>query len=43
MDRVSENEPVSLLGVQLHILTRGAQFNLHTREESAGILATSKS
>ena len=43
MDRVQENEPVSLLGIQLHILTRGAQFNLHTREAVAGSLATSKS
>ncbi len=43
MDRVQENEPVSLLGIQLHILTRGAQFNLHTREAAAGSLATSKS
>lgn len=43
MDRVDGNEPVSLLGIQLHILTRGAQFNLHTREAAAGTLATSKS
>ncbi|MEI2720805.1 MAG: cyanophycinase [Gemmatimonadales bacterium] len=42
MDRVQENEPVSLLGIQLHILTRGAQFNLHTRDAVAGALATSK-
>jgi cyanophycinase len=43
MDRVQGNEPVSLLGVQLHILTHGAVFNLHTREAAAGSLATSKS
>jgi len=42
MDRVQENEPVSLLGIQLHILTRGAQFNLHTRRAAAGSLATAK-
>ena len=28
---------------ELHILTRGAQFNLHTRNAVAGSLATSKS
>lgn len=43
MDRVHENEPVSLLGIQLHILTRGTSFNLHTRKATAGALATSKS
>ncbi len=42
MDRVREDEPVSLLGIQLHILTRGAVFNLHTRKAAAGSLATSK-
>jgi cyanophycinase len=42
MDRVQENEPVSLLGLQLHILARGAQFNLHTRRAVAGALATAK-
>lgn len=43
MDRVEGDEPVSLLGIQLHILTRGALFNLHSREAAAGSLATSKS
>ena len=43
MDRVQESEPVSLLGIQLHILTRGAVFNLHTREAAAGSLANGKS
>lgn len=43
MDRVQEHEPVSLLGIQLHILTRGATFNLQTREAAAGTLANSKS
>jgi cyanophycinase len=42
MDRLHEDEPVSLLGIQLHILTRGTVFNLHTRIATAGSLATSK-
>ncbi len=42
MDRAQEDEPVSLLGIQLHILTRGALFNLHTREAAAGTLAIGK-
>ena len=31
MDSVDEGRPVCLLGVKLHILSRGATFNLHTR------------
>ena len=38
MDTVNEGRPVCLLGVQLHILTQGATFNLHTRQASAGSL-----
>jgi cyanophycinase len=38
MDSVNEGRPVCLLGVQLHILTQGATFNLHTRQASAGTL-----
>ena len=43
MDTVSEGQPVCLLGVKLHILTRGATFNLHTRLASGGTLNLSKS
>jgi cyanophycinase len=38
MDSVNEGRPVCLLGVKLHILTKGATFNLHTRQASAGML-----
>ncbi len=38
MDAIEEGEPVCLLGVKLHILTRGATFNLHTRRAAAGSL-----
>ena len=38
MDAVDEGQPVCLLGVKLHILTRGATFNLHTRQADAGVL-----
>jgi cyanophycinase len=38
MDEVAEGEPVCLLGVKLHVLTRGATFNLHTRRADAGTL-----
>lgn len=42
MDSVDEGEPVCLLGVKLHILTRGATFNLHTRLADAGLLRRPK-
>lgn len=42
MDRVSEHEAISLLGIKMHILTRGATFNLHTRAASAGSLASTR-
>jgi cyanophycinase len=42
MDLAQRNEPVCLLGVKLHILIQGATFNLHTREASAGQVATGK-
>jgi cyanophycinase len=42
MDRVNEHEAVSLLGITMHILTRGATFNLHTRAASAGSLASTR-
>jgi cyanophycinase len=38
MDHINEGRPVCLLGVKLHILTRGATFNLHTRRADAGTL-----
>jgi len=43
MDRAGADDPISVLGLTLHLLIRGATFNLHTREASAGTLAVSKS
>lgn len=42
MDQASEDAPVCLLGLKIHILIAGATFNLQTRQPSAGSLATSK-
>lgn len=42
MAQISENKPVCLLGLTVHILVAGATFNLHTRKASAGLLAQSK-
>ena len=42
LDRIDDGEPVCLLGLNIHILVRGATFNLHTRRASAGSLNTSK-
>jgi len=42
MDAVEEGEPVCLLGLTVHILVRGATYNLHTRQASAGKLVTPK-
>jgi cyanophycinase len=42
MDQVDEGQPVCLLGLKLHMLTRGSTFNLHTRRASAGSLIQSK-
>ncbi|KRA17682.1 MULTISPECIES: cyanophycinase [unclassified Lysobacter] len=42
MHLVGENEPVCLLGLGVHILTKGATFNLNTRKASAGSLAPPK-
>ncbi|MFA5683027.1 MAG: cyanophycinase [Lysobacteraceae bacterium] len=39
MDKVSEGEPVCLLGLRVHVLVAGATFNLHTRVAAAGRLA----
>ncbi|MFN0097401.1 MAG: cyanophycinase [Gemmatimonadaceae bacterium] len=43
MDQASANDPVSMLGITMHVLIRGATFNLHTRDASAGTLAAGKS
>jgi cyanophycinase len=43
MDRAGADDPVSMLGLTLHVLIHGATFNLHTREASAGTLAVNKS
>jgi cyanophycinase len=42
MDSVAEGDPVCLLGVKLHILARGATFNLQSRRPDAGSLVKSK-
>jgi cyanophycinase len=42
MDNVPEGRPVCLLGVKMHILTKGATFNLHSRQADAGTLVQSK-
>jgi cyanophycinase len=38
MDQVDEGQPVCMLGVQLHVLVAGAQFNLSTRTATPGSL-----
>jgi cyanophycinase len=43
MADVSQNQPVCLLGLTVHILTEGATFNLHTRQASAGSLLEKQS
>jgi cyanophycinase len=43
MAEVDEGQPVCLLGIKLHLLTRGATFNLHTRVADAGSLHAKKS
>jgi cyanophycinase len=42
MDSIDEGQPVCLLGIKLHVLTRGATFNLHTRQADAGALRRAK-
>lgn len=42
MDRAHEGEPVCLIGITLHLLVRGATFNLHTRVAASGALAVGK-
>ena len=43
MDRAKADDPVSMLGLTMHVLIRGTTYNLHTREASAGTLAVQKS
>ncbi len=38
MDRANEGDAICLLGLGIHMLIRGATFNLHTRSASAGTL-----
>ncbi len=40
MDSAHQDDAVCILGVKLHILTRGASFNLHTREAFAPAAVT---
>jgi cyanophycinase len=42
MAEIEEGQPVCLLGIRLHLLTRGATFNLHTRVADAGALRPKK-
>jgi cyanophycinase len=42
MADAEEGQPVCLLGLKLHVLTRGATFNLHSRVADAGTLNRSK-
>ena len=42
MDRVDEGDPICLLGLSIHMLVRGATFNLYTRSASAGTLNSAK-
>jgi len=42
MAQVDGNAPVCMLGVQIHILTAGATYNLETRKASAGSLSPVK-
>jgi cyanophycinase len=43
MAEIEEGQPVCLLGIKMHVLTRGATFNLHTRVADAGTLNLKKS
>src|SRR5204863_2717153 len=35
MDQAKQGEPVSLVGIQLHVLLQGARYNLHERRVTA--------
>jgi len=41
-DHTDRGQPISLVGVQLHILTHGATYNLHTRKASVESLQPSE-
>ncbi|HET8693008.1 MAG TPA: cyanophycinase [Steroidobacteraceae bacterium] len=38
VDRVTEGQPICILGLVVHVLTAGATFNLHTRQASSAAL-----
>ncbi len=42
MAEVSQNQPVCLLGLTVHLLVAGASYDLHTRQASPGALVTAK-
>ena len=42
IDRAEEGQPVSMLGLKVHVLIAGATFNLQTRTATAGALVMSK-
>jgi cyanophycinase len=42
IDKVSDGQPVSMLGLQIHLLVAGATFNLNTHQASPGTLVTAK-
>lgn len=42
MDDVDEGSPVCMLGLTVHILVKGATFNLHSRQASPGSLTRKK-
>jgi len=42
MAEVSQNQPVCLLGLTVHMLVAGATYDLHTRQASPGALVTAK-
>ncbi|HTE07042.1 MAG TPA: cyanophycinase [Planctomycetota bacterium] len=43
VDALKANEPISLLNIRLHILTRGDRYDLHARKASAGSAAATES
>jgi cyanophycinase len=42
MAEISQNQPVCLLGLTVHLLVAGATYDLHTRQASPGALVTAK-
>jgi cyanophycinase len=42
MDQASRDDPVSLIGVRLHILVNGGSFDLNTRQAAAGTSAVGR-